>query len=265
MIEYLDLLEKILIFGRERGDRTGTGTISLFGERMGFNLQDGFPLVTTKRIHVDSVVYELLWFLRGDRNIEYLQENGVSIWDEWADEDGDVGPIYGKQWRSWPSGPSSWIDQIAEVIESIRTDPESRRHVVSAWNVSALDRMALPPCHLLFQFYVREGEYLDCQLYQRSGDMFLGVPFNIASYSLLASMIAQITGYEPGRFVHVLGDAHIYQNHVDQVKQQLDREPYDRPALRLNPKIDDIDDFNRDDIRIVDYDHHPHIPAEVAV
>lgn len=262
MIEYLDLLEKILIFGRERGDRTGTGTISLFGERMAFDLQDGFPLVTTKRIHIDSAIAELLWFLSGSTNTTDLD---CSIWDEWADDRGSLGPIYGFQWRSWPGWAGNRIDQIAKVIESIRTNPESRRHVVSAWNVSDLDDMALPPCHVLFQFYVRDGEYLDCQLYHRSGDMFLGVPFNIASYSLLTSMIAQITGYEPGRFVHVLGDAHIYQNHVDQVKQQLDREPYDRPTLKLNPAIDDIDDFNREDIRIVDYDHHPHIPAEISV
>ena len=262
MIEYHSLLREILRWGEQRSDRTGTGTLSLFGERMRFDLQDGFPLVTTKKIHVDSVIAELLWFLSGSTNTHDLD---CSIWDEWADECGDLGPVYGAQWRSWPDGDGAQVDQIAQVIESIRHNPESRRHIVSAWNVSDLDEMALPPCHVLFQFYVREDRYLDCQLYQRSGDMFLGVPFNIASYALLTSMIAEVTGLEPGEFVHVLGDAHIYENHTDQVATQLDRTPYDLPRLGLNPEITEIDDFSREDIAIVDYDYHPHIPAPVAV
>ena len=262
MIEYHSLLREILRWGEPRGDRTGTGTISLFGERMRFDLADGFPLITTKKIHVDNVIAELLWFLSGSTNTRDLD---CSIWDEWADERGDLGPVYGAQWRSWPDGDGAQIDQIVQVIESIRHNPESRRHVVSAWNVSDLDEMALPPCHVLFQFYVREDRYLDCQLYQRSGDMFLGVPFNISSYALLTSMIAQVTGYEPGKLVHVLGDAHIYENHTDQVATQLDRSPYDRPRLGLNPEITEIDDFSRGDIAIIDYDYHPHIPAPVAI
>ena len=262
MIEYHSLLRKILRWGEPRGDRTGTGTYSLFGERMRFDLTDGFPLVTTKKIHVDSVIAELLWFLSGSTNTCDLD---CGIWDEWADDRGDLGPVYGFQWRSWPGWAGAEYDQITQVIESIRTTPESRRHIVSAWNVSDLDEMALPPCHVLFQFYVREDRYLDCQLYQRSGDMFLGVPFNIASYALLTSMIAQVTGYEPGEFVHVLGDAHIYENHTDQVATQLNRSPYDRPRLRLNPEIAEIDDFSRGDIAIVGYDYRPHIPAPVAV
>ncbi len=264
MDQYLDVLQRILDQGSRRGDRTGTGTHSLFGVRMRYDLADGFPAVTTKKLHFRSIIYELLWFLRGSRNVEFLADHGVSIWNEWADEDGDLGPVYGVQWRSWPDGDGGEIDQIERVIESIQTNPESRRHIVSAWNVTDLEEMALPPCHVLFQFYVDDGR-LSCQLYQRSGDIFLGVPFNIASYALLTSMIAQVTGLEPGEFIHVLGDAHLYTNHVEQAKTQLRRKPYDPPNLVLNPNVESIDDFEYDDIDIEGYECHPAIRAPIAV
>lgn len=264
MDQYLALMQRILQEGNRRGDRTGTGTYSLFGARMRFDLAEGFPAVTTKQLHFRSVIHELLWFLRGDDHVEYLEEHGVSIWDEWADEEGRLGPVYGVQWRSWPDGDGGSIDQIERTIESIRTNPESRRHVVSAWNVADLDEMALPPCHVLFQFYVDDGR-LSCQLYQRSGDIFLGVPFNIASYSLLTAMVARVTGLEPGEFVHVLGDAHLYTNHVEQAKTQLGREPMGLPQLHLAEDVEEIDDFEYGDIEIVGYDHHPKIDAPIAV
>ena len=264
MQQYLDLMQRILDEGTRRGDRTGTGTLSLFGARMRFDLSDGFPAVTTKKLHFRSIIHELLWFLEGGRNVSYLNERGVSIWDEWADDQGELGPVYGAQWRSWPDGDGGGIDQIKEVIASIRNKPYSRRHVVSAWNVSDLDEMALPPCHVLFQFYVDDGR-LSCQLYQRSGDIFLGVPFNIASYALLTSMIAEVTGLERGEFIHVLGDAHLYTNHIEQAKTQLDRKPYELPRLRLNGDVDDIDAFDYDDIEIEDYQCHPAIKAPIAV
>lgn len=264
MQTYLDVMRRILEQGARRDDRTGTGTLSLFGVRMRFDLADGFPAVTTKKLHVRSIIRELLWFLRGDDNVAYLQKHGVSIWDEWAGDDGQLGPVYGVQWRSWPTGDGGSIDQIEQVIDSIRTNPESRRHIVSAWNVADLDEMALPPCHVLFQFYVDDGR-LSCQLYQRSGDFFLGVPFNIASYSLLTSMIAQVTGLEPGDFIHVLGDAHLYKNHVEQAATQLERKPLPLPTLELNPDVDRIDDFDYDDIDIVGYESHPAIKAPISV
>lgn len=265
MRQYLDLMRHVLDHGTPKADRTGTGTLSVFGQQMRFDLADGFPLLTTKKLHLKSIIHELLWFLRGETNARSLQERGVRIWDEWAHPNtGDLGPVYGHQWRSWPSSNGKCIDQIAEVIEQIRTNPDSRRLIVSAWNVSDLPQMALPPCHLLFQFYVAEGR-LSCQLYQRSADIFLGVPFNIASYALLTMMIAQVTGLEPGEFIHVLGDAHLYQNHLEQVREQLSRQPRPRPTMRINPRINSIDDFKFEDFELLNYAPHPHIAAPVAV
>lgn len=264
MDNYLELLEEVRTEGRRRGDRTGTGTLSLFGRQMRFDLAEGFPAVTTKKLYWRSVVYELLWFLRGEDHILYLRENDVGIWDNWADGDGYVGPLYGYQWRSWPNPNGESIDQIKGVIDSISNNPNSRRHVVSAWNVADLDEMALPPCHVLFQFYVADGK-LSCQLYQRSADLFLGVPFNIASYALLTSMIAQVTELEPGEFVHTFGDVHLYQNHLEQADEQLERGPKPKPELQLDPDIDDIDDFEFEDIELTDYDYHPAIRAPIAV
>ncbi|MGH3096234.1 MAG: thymidylate synthase [Streptosporangiales bacterium] len=264
MRQYLDLVQRVLDDGAVKGDRTGTGTRSVFGHQMRFRLADGFPLVTTKKVHVRSVVTELLWFLRGDTNTAYLRDHGVSIWDQWADDAGDLGPVYGYQWRSWPAPDGGHIDQLAHVIEQIRSDPDSRRHVVSAWNVADLDRMALAPCHVLFQFYVAEGR-LSCQLYQRSADLFLGVPFNIASYALLTHMVAQVAGLEPGDFVHTFGDAHLYLNHLDQAREQLSRTPRQLPTLKLDPACREIDDFNHDSISIEGYDPHPLIRAPIAV
>lgn len=250
--------------GAEKGDRTGTGTRSIFGHQMRFDLADGFPLVTTKKLHLKSIVYELLWFLRGDTNVKYLNDHGVSIWDEWADEAGELGPVYGHQWRSWPTPGGQTIDQIAGVVEQIKTNPDSRRHMVSAWNVAEVDSMALPPCHCLFQFYVAEGK-LSCQLYQRSADVFLGVPFNIGSYALLTLMVAQATGLAPGDFVHTFGDAHLYSNHLDQAEEQLTRKPFALPKMHLNPDVKSLFDFNFDDFTLEDYQAHPHISAPVAV
>ena len=261
---YLDLLQHVLDHGTLKTDRTGTGTRSVFGYQMRFNLADGFPLVTTKKCHWRSVVYELLWFLRGDTNIRYLKDNGVSIWDEWADENGDLGPVYGYQWRSWPTPDGGHIDQIAKVVEMIKHSPDSRRLMVSAWNPALVDQMALPPCHALFQFYVADGR-LSCQLYQRSADIFLGVPFNIASYALLTLMVAQVCGLKPGDFVHTLGDAHLYNNHIDQAKLQLSREPRPLPTVKLNPDVKDLFSFVYEDFALEGYDPHPHIRAEVAV
>ncbi|WP_152045909.1 thymidylate synthase [Aureimonas psammosilenae] len=264
MRQYLDLLDDVLSNGTEKGDRTGTGTRSVFGRQLRFDLSEGFPLVTTKRIHLRSVVHELLWFLRGDTNIAYLKANGVRIWDEWADENGDLGPVYGAQWRSWPDYNGGHLDQIAKVQDDIRRNPNSRRLIVSAWNPALVDEMALPPCHCLFQFYVADGR-LSCQLYQRSGDIFLGVPFNIASYALLTAMMAQATGLEPGEFIHTLGDAHLYSNHFEQARLQLTRDPLGLPRLKLNPAIRDIFDFRFEDIAIEGYEAHGHIAAKVAV
>ena len=264
MKPYLDLLTRILDDGSDRGDRTGTGTRSVFGHQMRFDLAAGFPAVTTKSLHFKSIIYELLWFLRGDTNVRYLQQHGVSIWDEWADENGDLGPVYGKQWRSWPSTSGGEVDQIATLVEGIKRNPDSRRHIVSAWNVGEIRKMALPPCHCLFQFYVGDGK-LSCQLYQRSADIFLGVPFNIASYALLTHMVAQVTGLEPGDFVHTFGDVHIYLNHLEQADAQLGREPRTRPRLEMNPEVTSLFDFVYGDFEIVDYDPHPAIRAEVAV
>jgi thymidylate synthase len=264
MQQYLNLLEHVLNNGSEKSDRTGTGTISTFGYQMRFNLQDGFPLVTTKKIHLRSIIYELLWFLRGDTNIQYLNEHKVRIWNEWADTNGELGNIYGYQWRSWPSYDNKYIDQISEVIDSIKNNPNSRRHIVSAWNVSDLEKMALPPCHILFQFYVNDNK-LSCQLYQRSADLFLGVPFNIASYSLLTMMVAQVTGLEPYEFIHTFGDAHIYKNHIDQVKEQLSREPRGLPVMNINPDKKDIFNFDYEDFKLEGYDPHPHIKGKVSV
>ena len=262
--QYLDLLRLVLETGVDRPDRTGTGTRSLFGAQMRFDLATGFPLLTTKKLHLKSIVYELLWFLRGETNVRWLQERGVKIWDEWADENGDLGPVYGSQWRSWPDGKGGSIDQIANVVHSIKTKPDSRRHIVSAWNPAEVDEMALPPCHCLFQFYVAEGR-LSCQLYQRSADIFLGVPFNIASYALLTHMVAQVTGLQPGEFIHSFGDVHLYSNHVQQAHEQLAREPRPFPRLRLNPERSAIFDFAYEDFAFDGYDPHPHIKAEVAV
>jgi thymidylate synthase len=262
--QYLDLLQGVLDDGVRKDDRTGTGTLSVFGRQMRFSLEDGFPLVTTKKVHLRSVVGELLWFVRGDSNVRWLHEHGITIWDEWADENGDLGPVYGKQWRSWPAPDGQTIDQLRLVIDQIRDDPDSRRHVVSAWNVADLPRMALAPCHALFQFYVADGA-LSCQLYQRSADVFLGVPFNIASYALLTHMVAQATGLRPGDFVHSLGDAHLYLNHLDQAREQLGRTPRSLPTLRLDPGCREIDDFRLDSIEVVGYDPHPAIRAPIAV
>jgi thymidylate synthase len=264
MQQYLNLLSHVLENGAEKSDRTGTGTISVFGYQMRFDLADGFPALTTKKLHLRSIIHELLWFLKGETNIDYLKQNKVSIWDEWADADGDLGPIYGYQWRKWPAGEDHQIDQINQVINSIKDNPDSRRHIVSAWNVSEISKMALPPCHVLFQFYVNQGK-LSCQLYQRSADIFLGVPFNIASYALLLMMIAQVTGLEAGEFVHTLGDAHIYRNHLDQVRLQLSRDPRPLPAMALNPAVKDILDFKFEDFELQNYDPHPHIRGEISV
>jgi thymidylate synthase len=262
--QYLDLLRAVLECGVDRPDRTGTGTRSIFGHQMRFELNQGFPLLTTKKLHWKSIAYELLWFLRGDTNVRWLQDRGVKIWDEWADENGDLGPVYGSQWRSWPDGHGGTIDQIAKVVESIRTKPDSRRHIVTAWNPAEVDDMALPPCHCLFQFYVAEGK-LSCQLYQRSADIFLGVPFNIASYALLTHMMAQVTGLKAGEFVHSFGDVHLYSNHVQQAHEQLGRTPRAFPRLSLNPERTSIFAFEFEDFRLEGYDPHPHIKAEVAV
>ena len=264
MKQYLDLLQHVLDTGSPKSDRTGTGTISCFGYQMRFNLEEGFPLLTTKKLHLRSIIHELLWFLKGETSTDYLHDNKISIWDEWADEHGELGPIYGYQWRSWPAADGRHIDQISKVIRSIREEPDSRRHVVSAWNVGELERMALPPCHILFQFYV-SGNRLSCQLYQRSADIFLGVPFNIASYSLLLMMVAQVTGLKPFEFIHTLADAHIYVNHLDQVKLQLSREPRPLPVMKLNRRITDLFDFTYDDFELSRYDPHPHIKGEIAV
>ncbi|MBW6459038.1 MAG: thymidylate synthase [Bacteroidales bacterium] len=264
MKQYLDLLEHVLKTGVEKPDRTGTGTISVFGYQMRFDLEQGFPVMTTKKLHLRSIIHELLWFLKGDTNLKYLHDNNVTIWDEWADGNGDLGHIYGYQWRSWPTPDGRKIDQISNVIASIKTNPDSRRHIVSAWNVGELDRMALPPCHLLFQFYVADGR-LSCQLYQRSCDIFLGVPFNIASYALLTMMMAQVTGLNPGEFIHTLGDAHIYLNHIDQVKLQLSRTPFPLPQMILNPERKSIFDFIYEDFKLENYQSHPHIKGEISV
>lgn len=264
MRSYLDLLQHVMDHGTEKSDRTGTGTRSIFGHQLRFNLEEGFPLVTTKKVHLRSIIVELLWFLRGDSNIAWLKENGVSIWDEWADENGDLGPVYGVQWRSWPKPDGGSIDQIANVVDMILNKPDSRRLIVSAWNPALVDEMALPPCHSLFQFYVADGR-LSCQLYQRSADLFLGVPFNIASYALLTMMVAQVTGLRPGDFVHTFGDAHIYSNHYEQVRLQLSREVRPRPQMMINPDVKDIFGFRFEDFRVEGYDPHPAIKAPVAV
>ena len=264
MKQYLHLLETILKEGTEKPDRTGTGTISRFGHQMRFDLSEGFPLVTTKKLHLKSIIHELLWFLAGDTNIKYLTNNGVRIWNEWADEDGNLGHIYGYQWRSWPTPDGRHIDQISNVIDSIKNKPDSRRHIVSAWNVGELDKMNLPPCHILVQFYVADGK-LSCQLYQRSADVFLGVPFNIASYALLTLMMAQVTSLQPGDFVHTFGDVHIYSNHLEQVKLQLTRKPFPLPTMKINPEIKNIFDFKFEDFELINYQAHPHIKGEVAV
>ena len=264
MKQYIDLLQHILDHGTDKSDRTGTGTRSVFGYQMRFDLSEGFPLVTTKKLHLKSIIYELLWFLRGETNIGYLHEHNVRIWDEWADPDGNLGPVYGAQWRHWVAPDGRIIDQISEVLRQIRTTPDSRRMIVSAWNVGQLDQMALMPCHALFQFYVADGK-LSCQLYQRSADMFLGVPFNIASYALLTLMIAQVTGLKPGKFIHSLGDAHIYRNHFDQVRLQLTRQPRPLPVMKLNPQVTDLFDFRYEDFTLEGYDPYPHIKGEVSV
>ena len=264
MLQYHDLLERILADGVEKHDRTGTGTLSIFGHQMRFDLAAGFPLTTTKKLHLKSIVHELLWFLAGDTNVRYLNENGVTIWDEWADEHGDLGPVYGRQWRSWPTPDGGAIDQIANVIAAIRRNPDSRRLIVTAWNPADVDRMALPPCHCLFQFYVANGR-LSCQLYQRSADAFLGVPFNIASYALLTLMVAQVTGFAPGEFIHTLGDAHLYLNHLEQARLQLSRPPRKLPQMLLNPAVIDLFAFRYQDFTLEGYEPHPHIKAKVAV
>ena len=264
MRQYLDLLEHVMDKGTEKSDRTGTGTISVFGYQMRFNLEKGFPVLTTKKLHLRSIIHELLWFIKGETNIEYLKQNKVSIWDDWADEEGNLGPIYGYQWRKWPAGGDRQIDQISQVINSIKENPDSRRHIVNAWNVGVIDQMALPPCHVLFQFYVNDGR-LSCQLYQRSADIFLGVPFNIASYSLLLMMMAQVTGLKPGDFIHTFGDAHIYLNHIEQVKIQLSRDPRPLPQMILNPEIKNLYEFRFEDFELTNYDPHPHIRGEISV
>ncbi len=264
MKQYHDLLKHILDNGTKKEDRTGTGTISVFGHQMRFDLSEGFPCVTTKKLHLRSIIHELLWFLQGDTNIKYLKDNNVRIWDEWADENGNLGPVYGYQWRSWPDGHGGTIDQITKLVESLKNNPDSRRHIVSAWNVADVDNMALPPCHTLFQFYVANGK-LSCQLYQRSADTFLGVPFNIASYALLTMMLAQVCGYEVGDFVHTFGDAHIYSNHLEQVELQLSRECRPLPTMKINPEVKNIFDFTYEDFELINYDPHPHIKGAVAV
>ena len=264
MDAYLDLMRHILEHGADKGDRTGTGTKSVFGYQMRFDLSKGFPMVTTKKLHLPSIVHELLWFLKGDTNVKYLQENGVRIWNEWANENGDLGPVYGKQWRKWETKDGRIIDQVKQAVESIKTNPNSRRIIVSAWNVGELEDMALMPCHAFFQFHVADGK-LNCQLYQRSADVFLGVPFNIASYALLTHMMAQVCGLEAGDFVHTLGDAHLYNNHLEQARLQVSREPLPLPTLKLNPEIEDIDDFTYADVEVVGYNHHPHIKAPISV
>jgi thymidylate synthase len=261
---YLDLMREVLDHGHRKSDRTSTGTLSVFGRQMRFDLTDRFPLLTTKKLHLKSIIYELLWFLRGDTNVQWLQERGVTIWDEWADESGELGPVYGYQWRNWPGRDGATIDQIAQVIESIRQKPDSRRHLVTAWNPADIDRMALPPCHALFQFYVGGGR-LSCQLYQRSADIFLGVPFNIASYALLTLMVAQVTGFQPGEFIHTLGDAHLYLNHQDQAREQLQRAPRPFPRIRLNPAVKDLFAFQYEDFKLEGYEPHPPIKAPIAV
>lgn len=264
MKQYHDLLQHILDNGAKKEDRTGTGTISVFGYQMRFDLSEGFPCVTTKKLHLRSIIHELLWFLQGDTNIKYLKENKVSIWDEWADENGNLGPVYGHQWRSWPDGTGGTIDQITKLVDQLKNNPDSRRHIVSAWNVADVENMALPPCHTLFQFYVANGK-LSCQLYQRSADTFLGVPFNIASYALLTMMLAQVCDLEPGDFVHTFGDAHLYSNHLDQAKLQLSREERPLPTMKINPEVKDIFAFKYEDFELINYDPHPHIKAAVAV
>jgi thymidylate synthase len=264
MRQYHDLMERVLRQGLEKRDRTGTGTLSIFGHQMRFDLKDGFPLVTTKKLHLKSIVYELLWFLAGDTNVRWLQEHGVSIWNEWADEEGELGPVYGHQWRSWPTPDGGAIDQIAWVVNEIKRNPDSRRLIVTAWNPADIEKMALPPCHCLFQFYVGNGR-LSCQLYQRSADVFLGVPFNIASYALLTMMMAQVTGLKPGEFIHTFGDAHLYLNHLDQTREQLSRRPYPLPRMLLNPDVKDIFGFRFEDFTLENYQAHPHIKAPVAV
>lgn len=264
MKQYLDLMRHVRDHGTRKDDRTGTGTVSVFGHQMRFDLAQGFPLVTTKKCHLRSIIHELLWFLKGDTNIKYLKDNGVSIWDDWADENGDLGHVYGYQWRSWPAADGRHIDQISQVIEQLKNNPDSRRIIVSAWNVAEIEDMALPPCHAFFQFYVADGK-LSCQLYQRSADIFLGVPFNIASYAVLTMMMAQVTGLKPGEFVHTLGDAHLYSNHMEQVEEQLSRKPFSLPTMKINPAIDNLFDFSFDDFELVDYECHPHIKAPVAV
>ncbi|MGA1977385.1 MAG: thymidylate synthase [Bacteroidales bacterium] len=263
MKQYLDLLDHVLKNGARKNDRTGTGTLSVFGYQMRFDLNDGFPLLTTKKLHLKSIIHELLWFITGDTNIGYLKENGVKIWDEWADNKGNLGPVYGYQWRSWPAADGRKIDQLTEVISNIRKSPDSRRLIVSAWNAGEIEKMALPPCHVLFQFYVADGK-LSCQLYQRSCDIFLGIPFNIASYSLLNLMVAQVTGLKPGDFVHTLGDAHIYLNHIEQVKLQLTREPYPLPKMIINPSVNDILKFRYEDFTLAGYIAHPHIKGDIS-
>ncbi len=264
MRQYLDLLSHVLDTGVDRGDRTGTGTRAIFGHQMRFDLAEGFPLVTTKKLHLRSIIHELLWFLSGDTNIRYLRENGVTIWDEWADDTGELGPVYGHQWRAWPAPDGRVIDQISQVVEEIRSNPESRRLIVSAWNPADIERMALPPCHCLFQFFVADGR-LSCQLYQRSADIFLGVPFNIASYAMLTMMMAQVTGFGAGEFIHTLGDAHLYSNHFDQAREQLGREPRPLPRLAINPDVHSLFDFVYEDFEVPDYDPHPAIKAPIAV
>ena len=264
MKQYLDLLNYVIHTGVKKNDRTGTGTLSVFGHQSRYDLSKGFPVVTTKKLHMKSIIHELLWFLTGDTNIKYLQENGVRIWNEWADENGELGPVYGYQWRSWPAPDGRHIDQITQVVNSIKNNPDSRRHLISAWNVGQIDQMKLPPCHILVQFYVADGK-LSCQLYQRSADIFLGVPFNIASYALLTLMMAQVCGLQPGDFIHTLGDAHIYLNHLDQVKLQLTREPYPLAQMQINPEIKSIFDFKFEDFELTGYQSHPHIAGKVAV
>lgn len=264
MKQYIDLINRVLSEGVQRDDRTGTGTIGIFGHQMRFDLSEGFPLLTTKKLHLKSIIYELLWFIKGDTNVKYLQEHGVRIWNEWADENGELGPVYGHQWRSWPAYDGATIDQLGNVIEQIKNNPNSRRLIVSAWNVAEVDHMALPPCHTMFQFYVANGK-LSCMLYQRSADIFLGLPFNIASYALLTMMIAQVCNLQPGEFVHTLGDAHIYLNHLEQVREQITRKPYPLPKMKINPAVTNINDFVYEDFELVDYQAHPHIKGIVAV